>query len=398
MTINLKKDLVCFSHLRWDFVFQRPQHLMTRFSEIMNVYFWEEPIFDCDSQPYFTLEKKRPGLWLCVPHLPPGSRPDTSITLMTTLLESFFSKRGASDFIFWYYTPMAFEFSRDFKPDMVVYDCMDELSAFKFAPPGIGIIEQQLLDHADLVFTGGASLFEAKKGSHHNIHAFPSSIEKAHFLAGRRNIRQPEDQISIPGIKMGFYGVIDERFDQDLIREISEKRPSWQIILIGPVVKIDPATLPFADNIHYLGSKSYEELPAYLSGWDVALIPFLLNESTRYISPTKTPEYLAAGKPVISTAILDVVYPYGEMGLVSIGYDPETFIAAIESELTRSERQEWLDAVDDFLADKSWEHTFASMVQLMLLVGEKRNSAVFENKARIQLTSANGRPGYVYGI
>ncbi|QRR00080.1 glycosyltransferase family 1 protein [Dyadobacter sandarakinus] len=371
MAIKSTRDLLCFSHLRWDFVFQRPQHLMTRFAEVANVYFLEEPMFDSPDKAYLKFERKLPGLQVCVPHMPPGTSQTEMVVLMKALLKSFFDDRDVSNFTFWYYTPVAFEFSRSFTPDLIVYDCMDELSAFKFAPPQIKIMEQQLMAEADLVFTGGVSLYEAKKGSHHNIHPFPSSIDKTHFGAARKTMPEPADQASIPGIRLGFFGVIDERFDQELIREISSKRPDWHIVLIGPVVKIDPAALPKADNIHYLGCKNYQELPQYLAGWDVAMIPFMLNESTRFISPTKTPEYLAAGKPVVSTPIRDVVFPYGEMGLVSIGDDADTFIAAVEYELKNSERKEWLNDVDEYLSDKSWQDTFKSMNALMLSVKQK---------------------------
>jgi len=339
---------------------------MTRFAEIACVYFLEEPIFDSPDEPYLHMEKKQDDLWICVPHLAPHTNAEDTVAMLGLILESFFEKRDCSNFIFWYYTPMAYQFSKAFKPAMTVYDCMDELSAFKFAPPRISQIEQHLLDRADLVFTGGVSLYEAKKSCHHNIHPFPSSIDKAHFGAARGPLTEPQDQASLSGIKLGFYGVIDERFDQELIRQIAARRPDWHIVLIGPVVKIDPAALPQADNIHYTGPRSYQLLPAYLSGWDVALIPFLLNESTRFISPTKTPEYLAAGKPVVSSAIRDVVSPYEAMGLVSIAEDAETFIAAIERELTHAADPEWLNAVDEFLSDKSWEHTFSAMARLIM--------------------------------
>lgn len=389
MTNHPKKDLLCFSHLRWDFVFQRPQHLMTQFAGITNVYFLEEPIFDCQGQPFLELEKKRPGIWVCVPHLPANLVDKEKLEGMSALLESFFQTRNCGNFVFWYYTPMAFEFSASFKPEIIVYDCMDELSAFQFAPPQLKQIEQQLLRKADVVFTGGASLYEAKKGSHHNIHAFPSSINKVHFKAARNKLPQPFDQASVSGIKLGFYGVIDERFDKELIRKISLKRPEWQLMLIGPIVKIDPSSLPHADNIHYLGSKTYQQLPAYLSGWNVALIPFLLNESTRFISPTKTPEYLAAGKPVVSTAIQDVVFPYGQMGLVSIADDAETFIEAIEHELLKAADQRWLETVDKYLADKSWEHTFTSMLQLLLMAMQAKKPSVHVAKPKMRVSNYN---------
>ncbi|WP_225865776.1 glycosyltransferase [Dyadobacter aurulentus] len=338
---------------------------MTRFAQNGNVFFLEEPLFDASENPYIQFEKKLPGLSVCVPHLPPGCTGSNAAGLMEGLLRSFFEERGSTNFIFWYYTPMAFEFSKTFQPELIVYDCMDELSAFKFAPAGIRALEQQLLAKADVVFTGGFTLYEAKKSSHPNIHPFPSSIDKTHFQSAREALAEPQDQAAISGVKLGFYGVIDERFDQELIRVIAAKRPEWQIILIGPIVKIDPAELPAAGNIHYLGCKNYIELPAYLSGWNVALIPFLINESTQFISPTKTPEYLAAGRPVVSTPIRDVVFPYGKSGLVSIGKDADTFISAIEYELGNLGNTDWLQAVDTFLSDKSWEDTYSSMLALM---------------------------------
>ncbi|TLV03466.1 glycosyltransferase family 1 protein [Dyadobacter luticola] len=365
MNINVTNDLLCFSHLRWDFVYQRPQHLMSRFAKNGRVFFLEEPILDAPGKPYMQIEKKLPGLWLCVPHLPAGSSQNFILATMESLLTEFFAERDSTNFTFWYYTPMALEFSRDFEPALVVYDCMDELSAFKFAPAKIKFMEQQLFSRADVVFTGGLTLYEAKKTAHANIFPFPSSIDKQHFQQARTTTEEPADQSVIDGVKLGFYGVIDERFDRDLIDQIASRKPEWQFVLIGPVVKIDPATLPQAPNIHYLGGKNYQQLPEYLSGWSVALIPFLLNESTRFISPTKTPEYLAAGRPVVSTAIRDVIDPYEVNGLVSIGEDADTFISAIEKQLKNIENPAWLDAVDDYLADKSWEHTFLAMTDLM---------------------------------
>lgn len=241
---------------------------------------------------------------------------------------------------------------------------MDELSAFKYAPSELVHLEKELLTRADVVFTGGHSLYEAKKHQHQNIYPFPSSIDKAHFGKARKNLKQPADQKDITGTKFGFYGVIDERFDYELIGNAATLRPDWQFILIGPTVKIDPTILPKNKNIHYLGGKSYDELPAYLAGWDIAMIPFLLNESTRYISPTKTPEYLSAGIPVISTPIRDVVNPYGKKNLVSIVSNAEEFVKAAEITLS-APTKEWLAEVDVFLAKKSWDQTASDMMDLI---------------------------------
>lgn len=227
------------------------------------------------------------------------------------------------------------------------------------------MLEEQLLSKADVVFTGGHTLYEAKKNKHPNIYPFPSSIDKAHFAQARKEMNEPADQAAIPHPRLGFYGVIDERFDVDLIKEAALQKPDWHFVLIGPVVKIDPALLPRFQNIHYLGGKSYNELPAYLQGWDIALIPFLLNESTRFISPTKTPEYLAGGKPVISTAIQDVVHPYGDEALVHIVNNADELIAKAESELSSTNKQQWLQKSDDFLKDNSWDATWQKMNNLI---------------------------------
>lgn len=366
--------LMCFSHLRWDFVFQRPQHLLTRFTREMKVYFFEEPIFDSEDGPLLSISKRTENLTIVVPHLPQGMSVASVNTTLSELLDQFFENSNLDEWLFWYYTPMALTFTEKYKPKFVVYDCMDELSAFKFAPEELVTLEKKLMAKADLVFTGGHSLYEAKKLQHQHIYPFPSSIEKEHFEQARSEANEPDDQASISGIKLGFYGVIDERFDIELIREIAEQRPEWQLMLIGPVVKIAPEDLPRQENIHYLGQKSYAELPGYLSGWDIALIPFQLNESTRFISPTKTPEYLSAGIPVVSTPIRDVVKPYGIKRLVHIGENSADFIQAIEKELATEHKFQWLSEVDAFLANVSWDETQGRMFKHITDLLSERSS------------------------
>jgi glycosyltransferase involved in cell wall biosynthesis len=361
---QLPENIICFSHLRWDFVFQRPQHLMTRLSKHFRIFFIEEPFLDTDGEAFYTYDQ-RGDLQVVVPHLPNDTEAGNVTALLKVLLDEFMVGKQLTNYTFWYYTPMALEFSRKHQPELMVYDCMDELSAFKFAPQSLKDLEKELLKKADVVFTGGQSLYEAKKDQHSNIHPFPSSIDKKHF-GSARDIRSGSNITSNnDAITLGFYGVIDERFDIELIRGIADARPNWQIVLIGPVVKIDPAHLPQNENIHYPGSKSYQELPAYLAQWDIALIPFLLNESTKFISPTKTPEYLAAGVPVVSTAIRDVVNPYGKHKLVKIAATAEEFVAAIEDQLQNIEKESWLTNVDDFLSQISWDNTCSRMLNLM---------------------------------
>ena len=300
-----------------------------------------------------------------VPHLPEGLTSDVAReAALRSMMERMLADYGVRDYVLWYYTPMALQFTRHLRPRATVYDCMDELTAFKGASPLLRGLESELMSRADLVFTGGQSLYEAKRDRHPRVYAFPSSIDAAHFRAAREIDEEPADQTSIPRPRLGFFGVIDERLDIELLGEVARMRPEWQLVMIGPVVKIDPADLPQRDNIHYLGMKSYEELPAYLAGWDVALLPFARNDSTRFISPTKTPEYLAAGKPVVSTSIRDVVRPYGQEGLVHIADTPEEFVAACEAALSEdaAARQ---GKVDAFLGQTSWDITWGRMSALI---------------------------------
>lgn len=359
------KNLLCFSHLRWDFVFQRPQHLMSRFAVEINVFILEEPIFENLEAGYLAIDNRHEQLTIVTPHLPFGLDQELEKLLMRKLLTEFIGETDLNDWIFWYYTPMALQFSDHHTAALTVFDCMDELSAFDFAPKELVLLEKMLLKTADVVFTGGHSLHEAKKDQHNNIHVFPSSIDKTHFSKARTADEEPADQADIEGFKLGFVGVIDERFDAKLIEEIALKRPEWQIVLLGPVVKVAMESLPTGPNLHYLGQKNYQDLPAYLSGWDVALIPFAINNSTRFISPTKTPEYLAAGLRVVSTPIRDVVKPYGIEKLVSIASNADEFISAIEDAIAQNDTAEWKNKVDVFLSDKSWENTFEEMKKKM---------------------------------
>ncbi|HSU49875.1 MAG TPA: UDP-galactopyranose mutase [Segetibacter sp.] len=374
---NNPSTLICFSHLRWNFVYQRPQHLLSRFATIYTVYFVEEPFHDAQGEPTLSFTPKSDNLWIVTPHLPARISQEETERLQKNLLDKFLKSKNLDDLIFWYYTPMALAFSGHIKPALTIYDCMDELSHFKNAPARLTDFENDLFKKADIVFTGGQCLYEYKKDKHKNIYAFPSSIDKKHFEQARTVKEEPVDQKNIKGPKLGFYGVIDERFDIELIKNMAELRPEWNFVLLGPVVKINPNSLPHQPNVHLLGGKNYDELPKYVSGWDVALIPFAINESTRFISPTKTPEYLAAGVPVVSTPITDVINPYGDKGLVKIGSTAEEFIAAAEDYMMMN-KENWMPEVDEFLADKSWSSTFMEMMKKInaTLASQKKNKTV----------------------
>jgi glycosyltransferase involved in cell wall biosynthesis len=369
--------LICFSHLRWDFVYQRPQHLLSRFAKKYKVIYIEEPVYNAEKS-FLNISSPANNIEVITPNIHQSDECEI-FACQKKLIAELFDRKKINNYIFWYYTPMALTISDHFKPDLIVYDCMDELSNFKFAPPELKTLEDELFRRADIVFTGGHHLYQAKKNCHQNIYPFPSSIDKEHFLKARNKMEDPADQVTIGHPRFGFYGVVDERFDIGLLNEVASRKPEWHFVIIGPVVKIDPSTLPRHNNIHYLGTKSYDELPSYLSGWDIAMIPFLLNESTRYISPTKTPEYLAAGKPVISSSIKDVVTPYGINGLVHIADDAGKFIQKATAELKLKNSKPWLKKVDEFLIDISWDKTWDRMSNLIVSTLNEKSD---DNKVR----------------
>lgn len=368
MDLNKKHalpDLICLSHLRWNFVWQRPQHLLSRFAKRQRVFFVEEPIVNDDPNPRLDIKQHESGVKVVVPHVPLSEwEAGNGEPVLHKLFDTLFINQNIGEFFYWYYTPMAFEWTKHKSPSAIIYDCMDELSAFKGAPPQLIDRERQIFEAADLVFTGGQSLYEAKRDHHERVFAFPSSVDTAHFAQARSPRIDPADQRVIPRPRLGFFGVVDERMDLALIDAVAAARPDWHTVILGPCAKIDPAELPRRDNIHYLGIKRYEELPDYLAGWDVATLPFARNESTQFISPTKTPEYLAAGRPVVATSVRDVVRPYGELGLVSIADSVSDFVRAIEAALSGPPRG-WRTRVDRFLSKMSWDRTWTEMAHLI---------------------------------
>lgn len=362
--------LLCFSHLRWNFVFQRPQHLLTRAARTQQVIFFEEPVFECGIRAQLRISTPEPNIMVATPCLPRGLTENEADLFQRSLLNDLLARQELTDrqqrerLVLWYYTPMALRFSGHLDAAVSVYDCMDELSNFKGAPAELKELERRLLERAKIVFTGGLSLYEAKRRLHRSVHAFPSSIDAAHFGKARDHEGpEPADQARLGRPRFGFFGVIDERLDTELVAAIADLRPDWQFAMVGPVVKIDPETLPQRPNIHWFGQKDYRELPGYLAGWDLGIMPFAINDATRYISPTKTPEFLAAGLPVVSTPVPDVVRTYGN-GLVDIAATPEDFVARMEEAMARP-REAWLEKVDSFLATTSWDRTWASMATLI---------------------------------
>jgi glycosyltransferase involved in cell wall biosynthesis len=356
--------IIVFSHLRWDFVFQRPQHLLSRLAEHYPIIFVEEPVYDEQGSSLSTYSPA-PNILVCQPHTPvnmPGFH-DDQLPYMQKVVRQLVQEH--EDHIAWFYTPMALPLLQEMDPRLVVYDCMDELAAFKNAPKQLLQRENGLMKVADIVFTGGQSLYRSKRDRHPNVHCFPSSVDAAHFLQSLDRTNSHPLHRGIPGPRLGFYGVIDERFDADLIAKVADAHAGWQIVLVGPVVKINPASLPQRPNIHYMGQQPYEALPKFLAGWDVCLLPFALNDSTKFISPTKTLEYMAAELPIVSTPVRDVAEIYGD--IVAIAGDAPSFIAACEAALLASpeELAQKISRMRQVLKLTSWTSTAAKMRELM---------------------------------
>ena len=360
-----------FSHLRWDFVYQRPQHLLSRLAKNRPVLVIEEPIRDEHGPPRWERSEPAENVTVLRPHTPAGrwGFNDEQAPYLEPLVDALADEEDLRGATVWLYTPMALDLARRLEPASLVYDRMDALAQFAHAPQEMTRNEGRLLEEADVVFTGGPSLYRGVEGRNPNLHCFPSSVDAAHFGSAKGvddgTLVEPADQADLPHPRLGYFGVVDERMDLPAVRALAEAHPAWQIVMVGPVVKIDPASLPQAPNLHWLGQKPYEELPAYLGGWDVALLPFARNESTEFISPTKTLEYFAAEVPTVSTPITDVAEPYGE--IVYLGDTPEAFVAACEAALEAddAERARRTAMMRRVLAQTSWDRTADAMEALL---------------------------------
>jgi glycosyltransferase involved in cell wall biosynthesis len=365
-------DLVCISHVRWDYVWQRPQHLLSRLAHNYRVLFVEEPIAStAKSQPSLEVFIGKGTLNLTVIRLIQPvqknrwighSDPLTQRTY-NKMLTDYLNVHGIRNPILWLYTPMASEFVSVIPHKLLIFDAIDQLSGFKGAPAELIDREENVLQSADAVFTGGISLYRDKRPFNRQTYLFPNGVDVEHFASASTPsaFERPADLDGIPAPILGYWGVVDERVDFDLLAEVARQRPDWHFVLIGPISKIEESDLPQASNLHYLGMKAYNQLPAYLAYFDVALIPFGQNDKTRYVSPTKTLEYMAAHKPIVSTPIHDVVELYDEA--VRIARTPDQFIAQVEDALNKPETRS--SKVDELLALYSWDNIAQEMFNII---------------------------------
>ncbi|HZT42039.1 MAG TPA: glycosyltransferase [Chthonomonadaceae bacterium] len=384
-------DLIVASHLRWSFVWQRPQQLLSRLARHHRILFVEEPlaVSDTEGAPMPVLQEVMPGVVTLTPKVPESQCNGTPLwlwpcqNLITRQVRDAIRALDLRHRALWFYTPTPEFMVEAVQPEMLVYDVMDELSNFKFAPPQLRDQERRLLSQAAVVFTGGASLYDAKKHHNPNTHLFASGVDAAHYSkAAHPDTTVPEWMEQIPTPRATYIGVIDERMDYDIIRGLAEARPDVQFVMCGPVVKVDPADLPKAPNLHYPGQQAYDDLPRILKGTDVCLMPFAQNEATKFISPTKTLEYMAADRPIISTPIKDVERFYSD--IVFLAETPDGFIAHLDAALNEAEeeRERKRRRIEKILAEQAWDAIAENMETLMLRAWEKTPTGVRQRLQR----------------
>lgn len=346
-------DMIVFCHLRWQFVYQRPQHLISRLSATMNILLVEEPVH-LNSEESGKLIKVSDSLHILQPNV-------KDIESIGDILPQYVKNTSVP--VGWFYSASFSPLLEQIKFESVIYDCMDELSLFKGAPIHLVNQEKYLMAHADIIYTGGKSLYESKKQLHDNVYCFPSSVDESHFAKALNGIKVPDDIAGIKSPIVGYYGVIDERIDLELLHNAAKQMPEVSFVMIGPLAKIEDSDLPRESNIHYLGMKSYAELPHYLKAFDIAMMPFALNDATKYISPTKTLEYMAAGRPIISTKIKDVVRDYSNC--VSLIDNAAEFCAAIKNITQNTDRSELKKEYNAILEKTSWDNTANKMSSII---------------------------------
>jgi len=436
LKMEFAADVVCFSHLRWDLVLQRPNQLFGRCARERRTFFWEDPVFDPSLPPggaFLELSDASSILRVAVPRIPIGLDEQEVERELRRLFVEMLAKRSVHRPVLWFTSPAAFGFAGHVAASAVVYDCADELpprlwtraaaplpstrppptpfaSTWALPPPlgsarapsallggapfaparlppawtppavlppleateaSLRAREADLLRRADVVFTAGHSLWQAKKAQHPCVYLFPSNVDRAHFARARAPQSEPRDQAGIPRPRLGYFGAVDENVDLDLLTDVADVAPSWHIVIIGPAVNIDAARLPLRRNIHYLGQRAYGELPAYIAGWDVALLPFVATDPTRFVNPVKALECLAAGKPVVATAVPDLVHPYGERDLVRTT-DRLSFVAEIAAALGAPLARR--AAADAFIARTSWDRTWREMWEIVEAIVRQRDA------------------------
>jgi UDP-galactopyranose mutase len=389
MMPDLTPAILCLAHLGWDYVWQRPQQILSRIARHYPVMYIHDPTISSspEGDPYLKLVTNEAGVTAWQPVFPDrddviGPWREVYLNVVLDLLLHQGWIRRADDklitarpLILWFYTPTPVYFVDHVPADVVVYDVMDELANFKNAARDLPQREALLLAHTDLIFVGGRSLYEARRDRHPHVFLFPSGVDPDHFAQALSPVTEVAEEIAkLPRPILGYYGVIDERIDLELLRDLAAQYPTWSIALVGPVAKIEESQLPRLPNLHYIGQQPYARLPNFLKGFDVCLMPFAINQATRYISPTKALEYMAAHKPIVSTPVPDVVAAWN--AIVYIASDAASFASVIEKALseTEMERDERVGREERMLARNTWDYIAGEMRRQIEIALQRKRS------------------------
>ena len=358
--------IIVHCHLCWDWVWQRPQQFLSRLSARHKILFVETMAPDPQlSSPMarFWTAPNFPNVTILRLQFPAWRWNDGAFVdrERRRLVKEFISGPGAGQFedpVQWFYDPMAVPaFLGQMSEIGVVYDCMDELSKFHCAPPQIKMREQKLLAAADVVFAGGRKLWQTKKLQNENCHFYGCGVDVAHFGNARRDdTKIPDDIAALKKPVLGYFGVVDERMDYELLVKLADANPDWSIAMVGPQLKVD--AVPQRPNLHWLGQKNYIQLPAYCKAFDVCLMPFALNEATEFINPTKALEYMATGRPIVSSAVADVVTNFGSV--VNIARTHDEFISLCRAAIEKADSARIETGLKQ-AAENSWDGIIARL-------------------------------------
>jgi glycosyltransferase involved in cell wall biosynthesis len=372
--------IIVHCHLCWDWVWQRPQQFISRLSARHKILFVEtigpDPHLSSPCARFWTAPDF-PNVTILRLQFPCWRWPDGAFVdrERRRLVKEFLAGPGAGQFenaVQWFYDPMTVPSFHGYLGEVAtVYDCMDELSKFREAPPSIRPRERKLLAAADVVFTGGRKLWESKRMLNANSHFYGCGVDSAHFGKAREpRTKIPADVAPLRKPVLGYFGVVDERMDYDLLVKLAEANPHWSIAMVGPTLKVH--AVPRLSNIHWLGQKAYADLPAYCKAFDVFLMPFALNEATEFINPTKALEYMAAGRPIVSTAVPDVITNFGEV--VHVAKSHEEFISHCREAIQRPNTKR-IQAGLKKASDNSWDSIVARLEEHVADALHKKQSS-----------------------
>ncbi len=351
--------IVCFSDISWNVKFQRPHQLFSQAKRINIIIFIEKPLLQRSGKPNHFISRVSDNILILTPVITDEDPESTIHETVEQLLTEKLKSHNTTEYICWYYSPKAINYSQKLTPKLIIFDCMDECCGYEGADTEVNESEKKLLEVTDLVFTGGRSLCNAKKLLHKNVHLFPDSIDYERFNGNTKQAKK--NIIKKPAAKIGYFGVIDERLDLNLLDKIAANKPKWKFEIAGPIVENMHGKLPERKNITFTGDIRDEEIPSIIGEWDAAILPYSKNNSTENTAPSRLLVYFAANKNIVSTSINDIVHYFGENGMVRIADEPDDFVKALEAAIKYKPEAEWQKKVDSIIRKTTWEKTWNGM-------------------------------------